>query len=432
MTIESSVSSSLSEGTLQVALRPQQIEILQRLQRFNVLLAHRRMGKTVLAIWLLILKALSCPHPNPLCYYVAPTYSQAKKISFDYLLSFTAPLNPQVNQSELRVDIGPARISLGSAENPDSNRGIYADYVVLDEPSLMSPAIWTEVLRPAVSDRQGGALFIGTPKGRHGVYYDAYQAAPNLPDWWRGCYKASETGVLPQEELDAARATMSQAEYDQEYECDWSAAIRGAVWGDQMKEIENAGQITQVPWDETRSVWICLDLGINDATAAWFFQMEGGMDRYIDYAEYTNMGLPDIVKDWEARPYRIAGVIAPPDVKVRSLSTGKSRQDTLKRLGVDVTICPDVPVNDGIEVARSHIRNCWFDAVKCRAGIEALRQYRFDFDDKHGVLRKVPIHDWASHGADSFRYRCVTKVGDYRKWGAAPDYSRIDSQFNYG
>jgi len=414
-----------TSNSLTFELRPHQRAAFDSLNRFTVLLAHRRFGKTVLAIITLIIRAMQCKHNRPAVHYYCPTYAQAKRVAWGYLKEFTSPIPGTVfNEQELKATLrNGATIQLGSADNPDASRGIYSDYVVLDEVAQMPPEMWSKVLRPALSDRKGGALFIGTPAGRHGLFYDLYEDAPNHPDWHRAIYKASETGVVPADELDAARRTMDLPEYDQEFECSWDAAIKGAYWADAMNKA-TIGEYAPVYGLRTH---ISLDLGMNDATAAWFFQVSGNTATMIDYAEYTNMGLPDIVADWKVRGYNYGKVIAPHDIAVRSLSTGMTRRETLQRLGVDVIVAPNVPVNDGIEAARSLIHRIKFDRIKCNSGIEALRQYRSDWQDKKGVLSLKPLHDWSSHGADAMRYLAVTGLGQLEDDWSQLDYSNMDN-----
>lgn len=425
-------STSIStDGQLKIRfkLRPQQKAVMRSLNRFNVLLAHRRFGKTVLAIWVLITKALSSDKHRPQVHYYAPTYSQAKRVAWGYLRDYCSAIpGTEFNESELKVILpNGAIIQLGSADNPDASRGIYSDFVVLDEPAQMPERFWTEVLRPALSDRKGGALMIGTPAGRHGLFYESYQAAPDHADWWRGIYKASETGIVDEEELLSAQRTMSKAEYAQEYECSFDAAIRGAYWAEAMDLAEQQGRVTDLAPLYGVKTHIAMDLGMNDATACWFFQVIGNMANVIDHAEYTNMGLPDIVKDWQKRGYNYGKVIAPHDIEVRSLSTGQTRKQTLHSLGVDVVVCPNVPVIEGIDMARGMLRRVSFDRTKCRHGIEALRQYRSDWIDKKGVLALRPLHDWTSHSADAFRYLSVAGLDILMdSWGQSPDYSQLD------
>jgi phage terminase large subunit len=394
--------------------RPHQLEVIHSLQRFNVLLAHRRFGKTVLAIATLIFKALECDRPRPQVHYFCPTYAQAKRVAWGYVREMGSQIpGVQFNEAELKATLpNGAIIQLGSADSPDASRGLFSDWVVLDEPAQMPPDMWYKVLRPALSDRKGGCLMIGTPAGRHGLFYDCYEYAPKDAEWWRGEYKASQTGIVDHAELVSARANMSYEEYQQEFECSWDASIKGAYYARQMQEADLAGRIATVAPDASQLVHISLDLGISDATAAWFFQLDGNRIKLIEYAEYTNMGLPAIVDDWRKRGHLYGKVIVPHDVNVRSLSTGKTRLETLGTLGVDCIVAPSMAVMDGIEMARTTIPRCSFDKDGCRDGIEALRQYRADWQEKKGVMALRPLHDWSSHGADSFRYLATADLHD--------------------
>jgi len=148
--------------------RPPQLEIHHAVNknRFTVVVAHRRMGKTVSAILHLINAALNNEQKDPRYAYIAPTYAQAKRVAFDYLVEYTRPLGAKVNIAELRVDFLGRRISLYGSENGDSLRGQYFDGVCLDEIGDQNPKIWNEIIRPALADRKGWCLFIGTPKGQ--------------------------------------------------------------------------------------------------------------------------------------------------------------------------------------------------------------------------------------------------------------------------
>ena len=407
---------------IEVTLRREQHAILKSMKdhRFGVLICHRRMGKTYLALWWLVLEVLKCKRDRPRAYYFCPTFSQAKRVAWDYLKAFTKDIpGVQYNEAELRVDIGGRRIQLGSADNPDASRGIYADAVVMDEPALMTPRMWSEVLVPALADREGKVLFIGTPMGRRGLLYDTYINA-EAQGWVSHLYRASETGIIPDTELALMRGAMDAAEYEQELECSFDAAVKGAYWAEAMTR----ASVASYAHDAAHKVHICLDLGMNDATAAWFFQIDGNKPVFINYAEYTNMGLPDIVKDWRGRPYTYGKIIAPPDIKVRSLSTGTTRLDTLTNLGCDVIVAPKVDVIEGINAARLLIERACFDATLCREGIESLRQYRADWEDKKGVLMLRPRHDSCSHAADSMRYLAVTGIAALQDmWSNDLDYS---------
>ena len=172
-------------------------------KRFKILVCHRRAGKTLAAINETIKEVLLCEKPNPRGFYVAPTFSQAKDIAWTYLKEFTRDIpGMKYYESDLRADFPTgARIKLFGAENPDRMRGIYVDVAVIDEYASMSPTIWTDVLRPALSDRQGKAIFLGTPKGQDS-FYDLWTYALAHPEeWFALMLKASDTGILSPKEL---------------------------------------------------------------------------------------------------------------------------------------------------------------------------------------------------------------------------------------
>ena len=195
--------------------RPLQKTMHLSLRRFNVILCHRRFGKTIFSLNEMLDKGLRCTHKNPQYAYVAPTYGQAKRIAWDQLKEIVKNIpNVTVNEADLRIDIARphlsdrVRIILLGAENPGAIRGIYLDGVIFDEYAEMNPEVWTSVVRPALSDREGWGIFIGTPKGAN-HFYGVYTKAQGKEDWFTAVYKASETGILPQAELDAAREIMS-------------------------------------------------------------------------------------------------------------------------------------------------------------------------------------------------------------------------------
>ncbi len=398
-------------------LRPQQAEAVKLLNRFNVLVCHRRWGKTVFCIIQLI---LACTKPNARVAYVSPLYRQSKAVAWDYARNFTKQF-PEIkhNESELRVDFpNGARLQLFGADSPDSLRGQGFDLVVLDEYAQMTPRAWAEVIRPALADKQGKAIFIGTPMG-HNNFYQLYQMAQKTvnDDWTAIMHKASESGVLPKAELDAARRIMSDAEYEQEFECSWSAAIRGAYWA---KEMEQA-TITRCLYDENYPVTTSWDLGIKDSTVIWFMQEIGSEVRVIDCMAFQGTGLPLIIKQMKEKPYYYSRHIAPHDIEVRELGSGKSRYEVASQLGVGFEIAPRLSVQDGIQAVRSLLKRCVFHE-DLEIPIEALKQYRSEFDDKKGVFRLQPLHDWCSDYADAFRYYAVSPQD---AWKGELDYTNL-------
>jgi hypothetical protein len=390
-------------------VREQFKDLHARDTRWFIGVAHRRAGKTVADINELIISATKCQLPNPRFAYVAPQLNQAKDIAWTYLKEYTAFLSPKINESELWVELpGGARIRIYGADNPDRLRGIYLDGVVLDEFGDMDPTIWTQVLRPALSDRKGWAAFIGTPKGKN-TFHRLWVEAEDNPDWTRLMLKASETLLLDQKELADARRMMSDDEYAQEYECSFEAAVRGAYFARELIEAEAAdpSRITSVPYDPRLLVHTAWDLGVADSTVIWFIQTHGMETRVIDVLKGEGVGLDWYARKLQERGYLYGKHYLPHDVEVRELGTGKSRKEVLGSLGISATVCENIPVADGIQAVRMLLPTCWFDKVKCKDGIEALRMYRREYDDKRQEFRVNPLHDWTSHYADAFRYFAV-------------------------
>lgn len=381
-----------------------------RRERWAISVAHRRAGKTVACINDLVARAASCDKNNPRFAYIAPQLNQAKDIAWAYLLEYTDCFGDdrKANQSELWIELpnNGARIRIYGADNPDRLRGIYLDGVVLDEFGDMDPTVWTQVVRPALSDRKGWAVFIGTPKGKN-TFHKLWTAAQDDDDWFTLKLAASQTGRLDDKELADAKKMMSADEYAQEYECSFDAAVRGAYYAKELIEAEDAERVTSVPHDPRLLTHTAWDLGMADSTVVWFLQTHGMETRVIDVLKGEGVALDWYARQLQERGYLYGNHYLPHDVEVRELGTGKSRKEVLEGLGIKVTVCPNIPVADGIQAVRMLLPTCWFDKVKCKEGLEALRMYRRDYDDKRQEFRLNPLHDWTSHYADAFRYFAV-------------------------
>ncbi len=385
--------------------RPLQRKLHNEVKRFNVLVCHRRFGKTLFTIQMMLKGALTCPLPNPRFLYLAPLRSQSKVIAWDYVKEYARHIpGVKFNEQELRADFpNGGRITLAGALDIDNLRGGYFDGVVLDEFAQMSPRVWSEVCRPAMSDRApySWAVFIGTPQGEDNSFYDIYQHAVQDDNWYAAMYKASETGLIDEDELADAKRSMTPSQYQQEFECSFSAAIQGAIYGDQIEKAKD--RICSVPHDRNALVHVSFDLGMGDATALWFFQEIGREIHFIDCYQNTGMALDHYVKYMRAKKeYSYGRFIFPHDVQVRELSSGVSRFETLQNLGVQPTVAKRTGPEERINAARMQFDKIWFDKEKCREGLQALRAYRYEFNDKTRQFRPKPRHDFASHYSDSF------------------------------
>lgn len=402
--------------------RPLQVEIHANMKRFTVLAIHRRFGKTVCAINELIDAAVTCPLHNPRVAYIAPYYKQAKAVAWDYAKTFTETIpGAKPYESELRIDIpmgevggkkNVARIQLFGADHPDSLRGLYFDAVVFDEFGLQPISIWTEVIRPALADRKGRALFLGTPNGKN-HFYDIYQNAVKKEkeghkEWYAATYRADETNVIDVDELASARENMPEEEFRQEFFCDWAAAIRGAFYAHDLGKARDQNRVCNVPYERGLPVFTAWDLGIDDATAIWFFQCFRNEIRLIRFEEFTNIGLIDILEEVSRYGYIYAAMVMPWDIAIREFTSGKTRLEVVESLGYEVDVAPRVSIADGVNAVRAITSQCYWDISGCERGIDCLENYRKKYDHRTGQFLESPMHDEFSHGADAFRYLATT------------------------
>lgn len=385
--------------------------------RFVVLVAHRRLGKTVCVINHLIKQALLCTKERGIFGYVAPFRNQAKSIAWLYLKHFTAPLpGREINEVDLCITVPNAagstsQIRIFGADNANSLRGLYFDGVCLDEVAQMDPEVWGEIIRPALADRMGFAVFIGTPKGMN-LFHELYTHAQKAmleegSDWYAALYKADQTGAIKPEELEALRGEISDEAFRQEFLCDFAAALPGAYYGKHMEAARNEERIIRVHYDPSLPVITAWDLGMDDATSIWFVQQVRSEVRVIDYYEGSGVGLEHYAKVLSEKPYAYADHLFPHDVKVRELGSGKSRIETLRDLGIKAKPVASIPVEDGINAVRMLLPRCYFDAGNCKRGVDALTQYQTEWNEKLQTFGKAPRHDWTSHAADAFRTLAV-------------------------
>ena len=384
-------------------------------KRFAVVVAHRRFGKTVAALNHLIREAVLNEKETPRYAYIAPTYGQAKRVAWDYLVKYTTPLGGTNNISELRVDFWGRRIQLYGSDNPDSLRGQFFDGVIIDEVGDQNPKIWTDIVRPALTDRKGWCLFIGTPKG-HNHFKELRDRAEKEEGWGLLEFKASETGVVDETELKAAKNEMGESKFRQEFECSFDAPIEGSYYGEMLNELEEKKHMQEIPREELSRTFTAWDLGMGDSTSIWVAQLVGSEVRLLDYYENHGVGLDHYVKWIKDNDYLKAEHILPHDVRVRELGTGKSRLEMLEEAGLQVKIAPRMGLDDGIQAVRRLLPRCWFNVPQVQNGLNCLRNYRRDYDEKRKIFFERPLHDWSSHGSDSFRYLALGLDEGHSTW----------------
>lgn len=387
----------------------------QRQQRWACMVCHRRAGKTVAAVFELVLRALYTTKKNARYAYVAPFFRQAKDVAWVYLKEACKDFAVRIRESSLRVELpNGAWITLYGADNPDTLRGLYLDGVVLDEFGDCRPSLWGTVILPTLADRKGWAIFIGTPKGKN-HFYQIYLRSKEEAGWYALTLKASESGILDNEELLEMKAQMSEEEFEQEMECSFTAAIVGTYYAALIGKMELAGRIAPrlVQYDKGYPVKVAADLGRVDSTAMWFWQEVPTGINIIDYYENQDESLPHYIAMLNSKGYRYEEIWLPHDAVAKTLATSRSTIEQLLDAGFPCRKVPKLSVQHGIDAVRKVLPHVMIDQDKCFGGVESLRAYKREFNELTKAFSEKPKHDWASDGADAFRYLalvCKEKV----------------------
>lgn len=392
---------------------------------------HRRAGKDLFAINLIGCKAYERIGTY---WHLLPTYKQGRNIVWNgftrdgrkFLDHFPRELVEGENATEMRVTLKNGSIyQVVGTDNIDSLVGTNPIGCVFSEYSLQDPGAW-DYIRPILAENGGWALFIYTARGKnHG--FDLLNMARRNPKWFCEVLTAGSgpedtkrpdgTPVISDEVIQEERVSgMPEEMIQQEYKCSFEAPLVGSYYGQQMMLLDKQERLTTVPYDPLLEVDTSWDLGIGDSMSIWFFQQHGMEIRVIDYYENSGEGLSHYVKMLKERDYNYGRHYAPHDIQVRELTSGKARIDAAREMGLKFTVVPKHEVNDGIEAVRNLLPLCWFDYEKCRRGIEALRGYRKEWNEKMKCYSANPLHDWTSHGADGFRiYAMGGKIESRRR-----------------
>jgi phage terminase large subunit len=381
-----------------------------RNKRWVVMVAHRRAGKTVAMCADLVIGALETSLARPQFAYLAPQRDQAKRTAWTYLKELTKDLWAKPpNESELKLTInnghgGESTIYVAGADNYDALRGMYFDGVVLDEVGQIRPSAWYSVLRPALSDRRGWAIFAGTPAGKNMFWNLREEARLNPSSHLLLELPASKTGIIHPDELKDAQVQMTEDAYMVEYECSFDAAVPGSYYAKLIGDAYEQGRIGEHKIDSEFPVNLVADLGFTDSCSWWGWQETHDGYRIVDFYEADGQPIQHYI-DWvKARPYKVKTVYLPHDAKAKSLQTGKSIIEQFLGNGIRPSLVPEMSLQDGIEAARLVLPKCWFDETATYEGVEHLRAYMREWDEKTQTYRSKPKHDQHSHASDAFRY----------------------------
>ena len=379
-----------------------------------VVVWHRRAGKDSTSLNFTAVQAFKRPG---VYWHMLPTALQARKVVWDGIdrngrrvidQVFPPEVRKAVNNQEMKMELEGGSIwqCVGS-DNYDSLVGANPVGVVFSEYSIANPAAW-DYIRPILAENGGWAIFIFTPRGRN-AGYNIYKMAQKNPKWF--CQKLSidDTDVISDEVLqDEREAGMSEAMIQQEFYCAFDVPIEGAYFGNVLNRAHKDGRVGRVPIEPHLPVHTAWDLGIGDAMAIWFVQATGKEIRLIHYYEHTGEGLAHYINylmTWaKENNVRYGEHFAPHDIQVRELSSGKSRLDTAREMGIRFTVVKRHAIDDGIEAVRRLFPRFWIDEVSCDQGLICLSDYTKVWDDKKMMFQDKPLHNYASHGADALRY----------------------------
>ena len=376
----------------------------QRETRWASLVCHRRAGKTVACVGELISRALKTKKTNARYAYIAPFYKQAKEIAWQYCKQMTRGIASEVRESELRIILpNGSWITLYGSDNPDALRGIYLDGVILDEFGDCRPSLWVEVILPTLADRRGFAVFIGTPKGKN-QFYDTHERSKTEANWFSMTLPANVSGILPDDDLREMQRQMDEPQYAQEFLCDFTAAVKGTFYADIIQQMESEAKTNlRNLYDPNLPVQVAADLGYTDSTSFWFWQERSDGIALVDYYENQSQPLQHYIDLLESKPYDYLAIWLPHDARARTLQTGRSTIEQMQDVFGCCKITPSLKIQQGIDAARLVLPTC-FIAAEANQGVEALRNYRRQFNELTKSYRDVPFHDWSSNGADAFRY----------------------------
>jgi phage terminase large subunit len=404
--------------------RPYQARLWNSLEsgtKRAIAIAHRRWGKDEVALhW----AAVSAAQRPATLWHMLPQISQGRRAIWNAVNphtgkrrideAFPKSIRESTNENEMfiRFKNGSTWTVTGS-DAYDSLVGSPPAGIVFSEWSRANPSSWA-YLAPILVENNGWALFITTPLGNNHAK-SMYSMARNDPAWFAEVSTVADTNAISLQDVEAQRkeyhALFGEAAGDalieQEYYCSFDSVIPGSYYAKEMTVCEREGRVCQVDVDRDLPVHSAWDLGVSDSTAIWCFQVNGPELQIVDYYEASGHGAEHYCEWLNEQRYRGVDWV-PHDARVREWGSGRSRLDTLRMLGRRPRIVPAHSLQDGINAARRTIPLVRFDAARCARGIDCLKSYQAEWSEELRTFKKTPLHDWASHGADAFRYLAMS------------------------
>lgn len=401
---------------------------------------HRRAGKDK-ALWNLLIK--KAVEKAGVYYYFFPTYTQGKKVIWDGIdndgFSFLdhIPKDILLNKdgTALKVEVkakgGKSVIQIIGTDKYDSVRGTNPIGCVFSEYAFHNPLAW-EVVRPILAANGGWAVFNTTPNGKNHAH-NMWEMATNNSKWFTQRLTVDDTKVVPDEVLAEERSEMSREMFQQEYYCSFDVGAVGSVYGEAME----TAVIDDVPINQ-RSTDIYFDLGSSDSTALWFKQDDGAMYNLINYYENSQKKLEHyfeyLDEFLEKNLCSLGKIWLPHDSAHKHLGQDSSILEQFRSRYGDhkIEFIPALSISGRIDKARRAIAKVRFHKDNCKQGINCLQNYRYKYDEVNKVFSKAPLHDWASHGADSFGYFAESLEREAKEAEAIETVDWSNYSNNYG
>lgn len=381
---------------------------------------HRRAGKDSMA---LNFSAIAAHQRVGTIWHMLPTLNHGRKVIWEGIdkygrrmidQAFPRALRESINQTDMQIRFRNGSVwQVVGSDNYDSLIGTNPVGVVMSEYAVADPAAW-DFIRPILMENGGWAIFIYTPRGKnHGhTLFETAKSMSTHNERWRATlltvedtYDENGDRIITDEMVDEERASgMDERMVQQEYYCDFDTGLVGAFYTTQMQYLTMKGRIGDVPWDPTRVVHTFWDLGLRDACSIWFAQEDHlGNYNFIDYEEESNVSLENWVKRVREKPYVYGAHRGPHDLEHREKSSGEDLVEFAEKLGFYFDVAPKIDPKTGIEMVKSFLPKCRFDKTNCARGLDALWNYRREWNDRLKIFMDRPLHDWASHGADAMR-----------------------------
>ena len=382
-------------------------------------------------------------------WHLFPKQTQARKAIWNGINSdgqsildqvFPEAVRARTSSQEMMIELkNGSTWQLAGSDNYDSLVGANPVGVVFSEWSLCDPNAWAYI-RPMLAENGGWAVFIYTPRGKnHG--FTLYNMAKKADEWFcqnltvNDTKRADGSPVISPEAIETERAEgMEEALIQQEFFGSFEAQIPGAYFADQLQQAKDQNRVGRIPIEPSLQVHTAWDLGISDSMSIWFFQAMGKEIRLVDYYESNGKGMEHYIQhltQWADRNGVIYGQhLAPHDIEVRELTSGRSRKDVARDMGITFrTVQRPRTKIEGIQAIRRMFPRFWIDDERAEQGYACIASYHREWDEKHQRFRDQPVHDWASHGADALQ---TLALGwrDTMMSGVRPQAHRAELAFN--